>query len=152
MNKIPRKDLVYISIQLILFIVYLIPVISFKINIHPFLQQLFLVISVIGFSIVVICIIQLNKSLTPFPTPKENGVLNTSGLYKYVRYPIYAGIIIFTIFFGLYNLSQFKISIGILLFILFYFKSNYEEKLLVDKYKNYKDYLKNTKKFIPFII
>ncbi len=152
MNKIPEKDLFYKSIQLILFIVYFIPVISFKIHIHTYLQQLFLVCSVTGFLIVIISIIQLNKSLTPFPTPKENAVLNTKGLYKYVRHPIYAGIIVFTVFFGLYNLSLFKILIGILLFVLFYFKSNYEEKLLLDKFENYTDYIKNTKKFIPFII
>jgi len=150
MNKIPEKDLFYISIQLILFIVYFIPVISFKI--HTYLQHLFLVCSVTGFLIVIISIIQLNKSLTPFPTPKENAVLNTKGLYKYVRHPIYAGIIVFTVFFGLYNLSLFKILIGILLFVLFYFKSNYEEKLLLNKFENYTDYIKNTKKFIPFII
>ena len=111
-----------------------------------------MVCSVTGFLIVIISIIQLNKSLTPFPTPKENAVLNTKGLYKYVRHPIYAGIIVFTVFFGLYNLSLFKILIGILLFVLFYFKSNYEEKLLLDKFENYTDYIKNTKKFIPFII
>ncbi len=98
-----------------------------------------------------VALFQLNKNLTAFPTPKENGNLIQTGIYKVIRHPIYSGIIVSTLFFGIYIESSWKIFISICLLILFYFKSNYEENLLSKFYSEYSDYKKHTYKFFPYI-
>ena len=113
MTKPATKDLIFVSIQLALFIAFLIPVSLFPFQINDVLKYTSLLLSSIGFVTIFVAFIQLEKNLTPFPTPKENGSLIQTGLYKFVRHPIYSGIILATIFFGLYQQSFWKISIGI---------------------------------------
>lgn len=151
MTKPATKDLIFVSIQLALFIAFLIPVSLFPFHINDVLKYTSLLLSSIGFVTIFIAFIQLEKNLTPFPTPKENGSLIQTGLYKFVRHPIYSGIILATIFFGLYQQSFWKISIGISLWILFYFKSEYEEKKLCEKFKDYPKYQENSSRFFPFL-
>lgn len=151
MTKPSSKDLFFITIQLLLFVAYLLPFTIDLFFINLFVKYLFLGLSVLGFLVIILSIIQLKKKLTPFPTPKQNGSLINSGFYKYIRHPIYTGIIICTIGFGVYNQNIYRVSIGIVLWILFYFKSIYEEKMLSDKFNQYSDYKKNTKRFFPFI-
>lgn len=79
--------------------------------------------AIVGFFTIVIAILQLNKKLTPFPTPLKDGTLINTGLYKLVRHPIYSGIILTAIGFGLFQESFWKIGVALILWILFYFKS-----------------------------
>ncbi len=151
MKKPATKDLIFVSIQLALFIAFLIPVSLFPFHINDVLKYTSLLLSSIGFVTIFVAFIQLDKNLTPFPTPKKNGSLIQTGLYKLVRHPIYSGIIITTVFFGLYQQSFWKISIGFSLWILFYFKSEYEEKLLSNQFNDYQKYKESTKRFFPFL-
>lgn len=151
MQKVSIKDKLFVTIQILLLIAYLIPIklISFEINIY-FKYFCFAVV-ILAFIIMTIALFQLNKSLTAFPTPKENGILKTNGVYKYIRHPIYSGIIISTLFFGFYKTNGWEILISIFLFILFHFKSRYEEKLLIKQYSEYIEYKKHSFKFFPYI-
>lgn len=105
--KLPTQHF-FVSIQLILFILYIIPLCVLNFQLQPFARHIAFVFALIGLLIVFIAIIQLNKNLTPFPTPKENGTLIQTGLYKFVRHPIYSGIIITALSFGCYNGSLTK--------------------------------------------
>lgn len=151
MKKIAGKDLMFVSIQLLLFIVYFIPAFSLDFKIFEPVKYLGLVMAIVGFFTIVIAILQLNKNLTPFPTPLSDGTLIKTGLYKLVRHPIYSGIILAAIGFGLFHESFWKICIGLCHLILFYFKSKYEETLLLKCYPDYKSYSKTAKRFFPFI-
>jgi len=53
------------------------------------LTSLFLGIVILGFSA-----LALGKSLTAHPMPSKNAVLVTDGLYRYVKHPIYSGLIL----------------------------------------------------------
>ncbi len=151
MQKIANKDKAFVFIQIILLIAYLIPIklISFELNFY--FKYFCLAVVIFAFIVMLIALFQLNKSLTAFPTPKENGILITNGVYKYIRHPIYSGIIISTFFFGVYKTNSWEILISVSLFLLFYFKSNYEELMLEKHYTNYKEYKKKSYKFFPFI-
>jgi protein-S-isoprenylcysteine O-methyltransferase Ste14 len=145
------KDILFVCIQLLLFLCYFIPLFTITFQINRFLKYGALASGIMGLLIIAIAILQLNKNLTPFPTPKENGTLVQNGLYKFVRHPIYSGIILMAISFGLYYCSIWKISIGLALWILFYFKSTYEERMLSEHFARYKAYQKTTSRFFPFL-
>jgi protein-S-isoprenylcysteine O-methyltransferase Ste14 len=108
-----------------------------------------LVTLIIGVLTVAIALLQLNINLSPFPSPKSNSSLIKTGLYKFIRHPIYTGIILTTFGYGLYTDSFYKILISIGLYILFYFKSEYEEERLTKKFTDYKIYKKSTGRFFP---
>jgi protein-S-isoprenylcysteine O-methyltransferase Ste14 len=108
-----------------------------------------LVLSALGCLVILIALLQLNTNLSPFPKPKKNANLVTGGIFKYIRHPIYSGIIIFLFFLSLYFASGFKIGILVFLMILFWFKSEYEEEQLCLQYSNYRDYRQDTGRFFP---
>lgn len=47
-----------------------------------------------GFVILGVSALALGKSLTPHPIPGKNAVLVTDGLYRYVKHPIYSGLLL----------------------------------------------------------
>jgi protein-S-isoprenylcysteine O-methyltransferase Ste14 len=147
----PPKDILYVGIQFLLLSVFLINKEN-SLEIPYAVRLLGLVLSVLGALVVSIAIIQLSKSLSPFPTPKQNGHLVTNGLYHYVRHPIYTGIIFGTMGISLYQGSMTLMITSLLLVVLFYFKARYEERLLAMQYPTYYLYQQNTKMLIPFLL
>ncbi len=149
--KIPAtKDILFVSIQLLLFVIYFIPFRISSFQLISFFKYFALFVSLIGILVIALAILQLDKNLTPFPSPKENGTLIQTGLYKFVRHPIYSGIILSTIGLGFFFGSISKISIGIILWVLFFFKSKYEETMLSNHFTEYEAYKKTTNRFFPF--
>lgn len=146
-NKIKRKDILLVTIQFVLLTIFYIPVFPNIFQVPLILKYVGVIVSILGFLIIVIAILQLNKNLTPFPTPKENGVLINTGLYKYVRHPIYSGIFLAALGITFYTGSYWQLVILFILLILFYFKSKYEESLLIEKYQEYENYIKVTRRF-----
>lgn len=151
MKKRAVKDIVFVSIQLVLFVLYVIPAPSASFNLPTWLHYLALAWAATGLMVVTLAIVQLNKNLTPFPTPKTSGTLIQTGLYRYVRHPIYSGIIVMAVGFGVFQESTWKLVLGILLWVLFYFKSRYEETLLVKQYPDYEVYRSRTSRLFPFL-
>lgn len=91
------------------------------------------------------------SSYSPLPTLRKRNKFSKQGVYKYIRHPIYSGLM----FIGLsFLLSRFVLPVTVV-FILFIWvtivKANLEEKLMQEKYLNYKEYLKQSRKFIPFL-
>lgn len=105
---------------------------------------------ILGFGLVLglVAMFQINTKLSPFPTPVPNGKLITKGAYNIARHPIYTAVIFIGFGIALYQASWYKALIALLLLILFYFKSQYEEKLLSNKFSEYSDYKKKTRRFI----
>lgn len=104
-----------------------------------------------GMLICGIAILQLNKNLTTFPSPVQGGRLITTGMFKYVRHPIYSGLIVSFSAFAGYNGSLGKLLVTLLIVILLYFKSRYEENRLENAYPDYPVYRQHTGRFFPRI-
>lgn len=151
MKSIPPKDLLLVSIQVILFIGYFFPVADISFQFYPIVRWACLLIAALGAWVIGFAMLQLNTNLTPFPTPRASGSLIHSGLYRYVRHPIYSGIIMASIGFGIYNGSLWQASTGLALWLLFHMKSIYEERLLASRFPGYEDYQKSTARFFPFV-
>ena len=146
-----RKDIIYVAIQLILFTAYAFSPGKQIVAIPNVVRYAALGIAILGIIILLLALLQLNKNLSPFPTPKQGAQLVTNGLYHWVRHPIYSGIILFSYAYAIYSFSWLRLLIACLLWLLFNLKSSYEEKLLSEKFYTYTDYQKNTPRFFPFL-
>jgi protein-S-isoprenylcysteine O-methyltransferase Ste14 len=145
------KDIFFVGTQFILFVAYLFQISKIDFAFPDWLKFVGLFISVVGIIISLAALLTLNKNLSPFPTPKQGAELIQSGIYKYIRHPIYSGILFFTLGFSIYSENTLRLLIFFTLLILFSFKAAYEEKLLLDKFPNYADYKKTTGMFLPGI-
>ncbi len=145
------QDYLFVIIQFMLFGVYLFPIRLCSIHSLNSLTVLGAITSVLGGLLIGISLIQLNTNLSPYPSPKSDASLVKTGVYKFVRHPIYTGIILLLSGYAVYVSSGFKGMITLFLMILFYFKSTYEEQKLLKKYIDYVDYKKTTGRFFPKI-
>jgi protein-S-isoprenylcysteine O-methyltransferase Ste14 len=81
--------------------------------------------------------------------PTKRGVLQVHGLYKFVRHPMYVGVLTLSLGIAMSGGGFFKYALVLALYILFRFKARYEETLLIAKYPDYKAYMHKTGRFIP---
>lgn len=142
------KDYIFVSIQLVLFLVYMLPYQIIVLNIPEWLKFCGLIFVVVGFVLGVIALFQINTKISPFPTPVLKSKLITNGAFSIARHPIYTSILSITSGYAIYNASLFKVIIFLLLLLLFYFKSIYEEKLLVKSFSEYSNYKQKIRRFI----
>ncbi|MFA6017524.1 MAG: isoprenylcysteine carboxylmethyltransferase family protein [Patescibacteria group bacterium] len=83
---------------------------------------------------------------------KTNHELITSGIYGYVRHPIYGGILLMVPGVLLVAGSYTFIAGLVAMLLIFEVFARREEKLLTKHFgKKYIEYMKTTKKFIPFV-
>lgn len=146
--RIRLKDIVLVSIQFVLFSCYTIDF-GLSLGFSLFFKLIGLSFAIIGLVISLLAVLQLNKNLSPFPTPKKNAVLLDNGLYKFVRYPIYSGLLLLFYGYSIYVDSIYKLLISSLLLVLVYFKTYYEERLLEIKFQEYFLYKQKVGRFLP---
>jgi protein-S-isoprenylcysteine O-methyltransferase Ste14 len=107
------------------------------------------VLLVAGFGVLGLSFLALGKSLTAHPIPANKGVLVTDGLYRYVRHPIYTGVLALgaamTLLGGLIPHLFFYIA----LIVLLNYKASFEEQLLRARYPQYASYAAKTGRFLP---
>lgn len=147
--KIPQKDILFVLIQFIIFIVYTFDFEQMRIVVPEILFWFGVAIFVIGAIITVVAVLQLNINLSAFPSPLADSKLIESGVYKFIRHPIYTGLILAFFGYTIISDSGYKLLITLGLFMWFYFKTRYEEKLLIEKFPNYIDYKKRSGRFFP---
>lgn len=83
---------------------------------------------------------------------KRDHLLIKEGIYKYIRHPIYTGMLL--IFFGAEIIIQsYLFLFVVLIFLQFLYWARREEILLTYHFgKEYKIYMKSSKMFIPFVL
>ena len=86
------------------------------------------------------------------PKLKDNAKLITTGIYSYIRHPMYLSVIImmFSTVFASSTLLEFFLFL-VLIFVL-WLKARREENLWSLHNENYKLYIERTKLFLPFIL
>ena len=95
----------------------------------------------------------LADSWSPFLEIKDKQKLVKSGIYKYIRHPMYLSMWIFAIFEG-FVLSNYFIGIfGVLTWANLYFvRVSNEEKMMLDTFgEEYEKYIENTGRLLPKI-
>lgn len=141
------KDVQFVVVQFVLFACYaLLPVYGwFEAPAFAKWSAWFFVM--IGVAQIIVAMLQLNTKLSPFPAPLESGTLITNGVFKYIRHPIYGGLLLFLAGWGLLYGSGSRLIIVLLLGVLFHYKSRYEEDLLAAKFSAYTAYHARTFRF-----
>jgi protein-S-isoprenylcysteine O-methyltransferase Ste14 len=147
--KRKRKDLIFVGIQLLLFIGYVLIPALVNILANQTTRTIGLTLLIIGTGIFLVGLFQLRKSLTPFPSVRPDAHLVTIGIYRFIRHPVYTGIMSSLLGYGLYQAHAGKLIIVALLAILFYFKSKYEEEMLQKAYPDYEQYSRYAGRFLP---
>jgi protein-S-isoprenylcysteine O-methyltransferase Ste14 len=91
------------------------------------------------------------KNLSVFPDPKSNGIMKTSGPYRWIRHPMYTAVLVFSTAMFLMNPVWNMFYALLILVIDLILKLRHEEKLLMHKFENYNAYKKSTYYLIPYI-
>lgn len=82
---------------------------------------------------------------------KQNELVKT-GVYKYIRNPMYFSELLFTGALVVNSYTPLRLVLFLILFVDFIFKIRYEEKLLLKYFKEkFVEYKKNSWRLLPFI-
>jgi len=86
-----------------------------------------------------------------FDDKSEAAVLQ-SGVFGYVRHPLYLAVMLFYLALILLTLSILSTIVWLVIIAFYSFIARYEEKLLVDKFgKEYEEYKQKVPKWIPLL-
>ena len=91
----------------------------------------------------------LGRSLTPTPVPVESGVLVTTGMYRWVRHPIYSGLLLVVGGVVLRSASWWTVVVGVVTVVFFNIKARWEEARLAEQYPDYPRYAASVGRFLP---
>lgn len=105
----------------------------------------------IGIYCMVWSVISFKQTITAHPIPKEEYKLMREGIYKFIRHPIYFSAILMTIGGILLLNSYLSLFWAIILLVWFDRKAKFEEKFLLSKFPEYKEYQLTTKRIFPLI-
>lgn len=147
--KVDRKGTAYVIAQLLLIGVYLLTPGQRLFENSGFLNGMAIGGLFFGMALMTLAALQLNRNLSPFPSPKKQSQLITSGAYSYVRHPIYTGLALSAIAWATIEGSLMRLALAIILATLLHFKAKYEEKLLIEVFKEYPDYQSRTGRLLP---
>ena len=111
-------------------------------NIYRFLGLLIILISSF---FLLMAIKNLGRNISPFPRPLSNSNLITTGIYKFIRHPMYYSLILISFGVFLNKLSLYYLCLTFCLALVVKFKIALEDKYLSIKFKNYSLYKKSVR-------
>lgn len=106
-----------------------------------------------GFVLILWAVLAMRKSkLRILPQPAMTAVLITSGPYRFIRHPMYTALITGALGLIIMCPSIWRILTLVILTITLFVKLTLEEKMLAEKFPQYRAYQKKTYRLIPLII
>jgi protein-S-isoprenylcysteine O-methyltransferase Ste14 len=106
-------------------------------------------LAAVGVTVTVAAFPQLGGALTPLPEPRPGAELTTTGLYAWVRHPIYSGVLAMSWGWVLAHPTWGTAAAAAALSVLLATKARYEEGLLRQQFADYAQYAERTPRFVP---
>lgn len=149
-SQLGKRGEIYFALQGILVTFVAFPIV----NLEGVIQAIGILAAISGVLSAYLGLEQLGSSLTPLPAPRKGSELVTSGVFAYVRHPIYCGLCLVCLGASSYFLDATRLGFSFILLALLVAKANFEEELLLEKYgEEYKKYMTEVKyKIIPYLI
>ena len=110
-----------------------------------------LLLIMLGASVAGVGVLNLGRNLSPLPEPKADTQLVETGLYRWVRHPIYSGLIAGCFGWALLNHSALALLLAVAVFVFFDVKARREERVMAARLAGYRDYMQRVRRFIPYI-
>ncbi len=111
-----------------------------------------LALTVIGFTILLVAMGTLWWSHSPTLVIREGHQLITHGIYRFIRHPMYLGVIVFFIGFPVFAASLYGFFTSLVMIPIFLYRIRLEEGLLAEHFQDaFQKYKKTTRRLIPFI-
>ncbi|SFV64713.1 hypothetical protein MNB_SV-14-1411 [hydrothermal vent metagenome] len=144
-NKYYPQILVFLQFSLIALIVFF--------SKGFFSNSLAIIIFIIGL-LIGIWALNYNKlgNFNIQPKLKEGSALITTGIYKYIRHPMYLSVLSTMFSFVLSTASLLEVLFFISLLVVLFLKAKLEESLWIKENTEYILYQKKSKLFLPFIL
>ena len=111
-----------------------------------------LMMMIAGFIIRMFAIVALRRNFSGALRIREGHTLTTHSIFKYVRHPAYFGAMV--LYIGIPVMLSSILGFLVMLLLVPYLlqRIKYEEKMLIEHFGNeYVEYMKHTKKLIPFV-
>ena len=86
------------------------------------------------------------------PQMKEGAVLVTSGIYAFVRHPMYLSVIVMSFAFVLSSVTLLQSFLFVTLVFVLFLKAKREEAIWLEESEAYAKYRAKSKLFIPFVL
>lgn len=86
------------------------------------------------------------------PEIKTNASLITTGAYRYIRHPMYFSVLVMMLGVVVSKPSLLSLFTYVLLVVTLFLKAYKEEILWMERSCEYRNYMQNTKRIIPFVL
>lgn len=104
----------------------------------------------IGAGLVVWAVLVFGRGVTPSPMPSRRAQLRTRGPYRWIRHPMYTGVIAWMAGAALERRNWIAVVLWVVLVVFFLAKMRWEERRLVETYPGYDSYRTTVPALIPF--
>jgi len=118
----------------------------------PFYNPILLFVGVLSGVVGLLAIVTMKlNNLRVQPIPKPDAELISSGIYNYIRHPMYSSVLLLMLPFVVSTPETISFVLYCLLITTLIIKLRYEEHLLLQKFPSYSEYMKRTYRLIPFL-
>lgn len=82
--------------------------------------------------------------------PRKNNTIVSTGLYQYMRHPLYVGFIMLAFGLSAVFYDESRLMLSCLLAFILNYKAKKEEEAMLEKHgKEYQDYMEDVSRFVP---
>jgi protein-S-isoprenylcysteine O-methyltransferase Ste14 len=105
-----------------------------------------------GGAIFLWALVTMGRQLRVGPELKVQAQMLSHGPYRYVRHPMYSGGLLITLAFLLLGFNEVRLLAWITLALDLWVKMGIEERLLKERFSDYADYCRRTRRILPFFL
>ncbi len=149
MHRLRWIDYAAVGLQGLLFVAYLWRPAGLDAAIGTALRWTGGAVAAVGALLGAVALLQLGGALSVFPAPKAGAPLVTTGVYAWVRHPIYAAVLALAFGGALYGMDAYRFAVATALTVFFHLKAGYEERRLEAAHPAYAEYRRRTGRFLP---